>query len=104
MSEHALLDDDGDGKGSPAPDPDAGDGARARAFVQAGPAARAAAAATPELRALYETRQRLERQIDALRARRASMDSVAYETELERLLVELAETNQQIRRLEGGGL
>ena len=59
-------------------------------------------AADPELRALYETRERLERQISALRARRASMDSVAYETELERLLVELAETNQQIRRLEGG--
>ena len=103
QSEHALLDDDGDGKGSPAPDPDAGDGARARAFVLAGSAVRAAAAATPELRALYETRERLERQINALRARRASMDSVAYETELERLLVELAEVNQQIRRLEGGG-
>ncbi len=102
QSEHALLDDDGDGKGSPAPDPDAGDGALARAFVLAGTATRAAAAATPELRALYETRQRLERQLDALRARRAGMDPVAYETELERLLVQLAETNQQIKRLEGG--
>ncbi|MFO7260646.1 MAG: hypothetical protein DIU52_005800 [bacterium] len=101
QSEHALLDDDGDGKGSPVPDPDAGDGALARAFVLAGTAARAAAAATPELRALYETRQRLERQIEALRARRASMDPAAYEAELERLLVQLAETNQQIRRLEG---
>jgi hypothetical protein len=102
QTEHALLDDDGDGEGSAAPDPEAGDGARARAFVLAGAAARAAAAATPELRALYERKQWLEREIEVLRARKATLDSAAYEAALERLLLELAETSGEIRRLEGG--
>jgi hypothetical protein len=100
QTEHALLDDDGDGQGSATPDPQAGDGARARAFVLAGAAPRATA--NPELAALYGRKQRLEREIEALRARKATMDSVAYEAALERLLVELAEVSAEIRRLEGG--
>jgi len=103
-TEHALLDDNGDGKGSQEPDPRAGDGALARAFFLGGrPAAVVADDASPELRALYEKKARLEAEIEALRQRKGSMDPERYEAELERLVLELAETNQAIRRLEGGG-
>lgn len=103
-TEHALLDDDGDGKGSQAPDPRTGDGALARAFFLGGaPAAVVAEDAAPELRALYEEKARLEAAIETLRQRKDAMDPEQYEAALERLVLELAEKNQAIRRLEGGG-
>jgi hypothetical protein len=104
QTEHALLDDNGDGEGSREPDPAAGDGALARRFVLAGSAAAAtetARADDPALAPLYAERRRLEDQVATLRTRKASMDSTAYETELERLLVDLAMTNQRIREQEG---
>ncbi|MBX6362479.1 MAG: hypothetical protein IRZ00_01315, partial [Gemmatimonadetes bacterium] len=101
-TEHALLDDDGDGKGSETPSA-SGDGALARRlFLDGAPAAKAAAAASPELRALYAEKARLEREIDALKARKAALPAEEYETRLEGLLVELAEKSEAIRRLEGG--
>jgi hypothetical protein len=55
----------------------------------------------PRVAALLVERRRLEAAIGELRRRKASMDSTAYESELERLLVALAETNQAIRAAEG---
>ncbi|HET9983449.1 MAG TPA: hypothetical protein VFQ38_07675 [Longimicrobiales bacterium] len=102
LTEHAVLDDDADGKGSEAPGA-TGDGAVARrVFLDGGPAVKAAAGASPELRALYEQKARLERDVDALKARKAELPAAAYEKQLEALLVELAEKSQAIRRLEGG--
>ncbi|MCI0433429.1 MAG: C13 family peptidase [Gemmatimonadetes bacterium] len=103
-TEHAVLDDDGDQKGS-SDMTDQGDGRIARATfigqaaVTAGVAA--PANASPALRALYEERQKIERAIEQLKAVKDSMDPVRYEAELERLLVELALKNQEIRRMEG---
>ncbi len=57
--------------------------------------------ATPELRALYAKRQELEESIDALRVRSGQMEPAAYTAELERLLLELARTNQLIQADEG---
>jgi hypothetical protein len=60
-----------------------------------------AAAATPTdagSQALVAKKQELEGRIAALRARKAQMDSTAYEKELEALLVELATVNQQLRK------
>lgn len=56
----------------------------------------------PELRALYEQRLALEDSVAALRTRRNQMEQTAYEDELERLLLELALKNREIRAKGGG--
>ena len=95
LTEHAQLDDNGDGVGSADPD-GRSDGALARTlFLTGGPAV--AAANDPRLAPLHAERRELESKIAALRARKASMDSTAYERELEKLLVALAQKNQAIR-------
>ncbi len=55
----------------------------------------------PRVIALVGERQELEAQVVALRSRKASMDSSAYDKELERLLLLVAEKSQAIR-LAGG--
>ena len=108
-AEHALLDADGDGSGTVEPAAGDGDG-RVASTIFFGASTRSAVAAedapanaSPELRALYERRTELQAAVDAVRARRDTMPAERYEAELERLLVELATTNQSIRRMEGGG-
>lgn len=61
----------------------------------------APADATPAVRSLYAERQRLEESIAALRVRSGQMDPAEYQSELERLLLELARTNRAIEQ-EGG--
>ena len=48
--------------------------------------------------ALERQRVALEQQLEELRARKASMSDAEYQAELERILVQLAEIAQQIRR------
>jgi hypothetical protein len=105
QTERALLDDAGRGEGATDPATSAGVGALAATFFLGGAtaAAGAAAAADPELRALYATKERLEREIAALRAQRDTLEPARYEAALERLLVDLALTNRDIREREGGG-
>ena len=57
---------------------------------------------SPELRGLVEEREALEGQVEALRARRGTMEEAAYERELERLLLDLARKSQEIREREEG--
>ena len=57
--------------------------------------------ADPRIAALVAERQALESQVAELRARKATIDSVAYATELERLLLQLAEKSQAIRAARG---
>jgi len=80
-----------------------GDRELARAFSLGGGAARAAAEtpASPELRGLVEQREALEAQVQALTARKDQMEEAEYQRELERLLLELARTNREIREREG---
>jgi hypothetical protein len=103
LTEHALLDDNGDGVGSAEPDARTGDGSLARStFLAAGrPSVAAAASNDPRLRSLLAEKQTIERQIDSLRLRKETMDATAYEQELEKLLVSLAQTNRTIREIEG---
>lgn len=61
----------------------------------------AAVSADPRVAALVAERQALEAQVVALRGRKAAMDSTAYERELERLLLEIAEKTRAIRAAEG---
>jgi hypothetical protein len=95
QSERALLDDNGDGVGREAQSPGAdGDLARA-AFLDAGaPTLPGAAGAPPSLTA---RRAAVQAEIDRLRARRAEMSQSQYESELERLLIELANIDVQLR-------
>jgi hypothetical protein len=96
LTEHAQLDDNGDGKGSA--DLDGGDGSLAKAVSFT---LRPSAVATdPAAAGLLAERRRLETAVAELRQRKSAMDSTAYERELERLLLSLAETNQALRALE----
>jgi hypothetical protein len=57
----------------------------------------------PRVLALAAERQELETQVTALRGRKASMDPAAYDRELERLLLLVAEKSKAIRDASGGG-
>ena len=98
LTEHAQLDDNGDRTGSAALGEDAKDGALARAVSFA--VTRTVASDDPRAAALLAERSRLETAIAGLRQRKAGMDSTAYERELEKLLVSLAETTEALRALE----
>ncbi len=98
LTEHSQIDDNGDGTGS-AEIAATGDGVRAASVgVPLKPEERSA---DPRVASLLAERRKLEGAIAALRGRKAAMDSLAYERELERLVLELAETNQTIRALRG---
>ena len=92
-TERPLIDDDGDGAGHEAWNPSP-DGALARAtFLQPPPIPGDAVAA-----AAVRRQHELESQIDDLKRRRASMAPADYDTELERLLLELARVTAQGRQ------
>jgi len=95
-TEHAMLDDDGDRRGSAEADPRAGDGSLARRFI-VGRSTTASSVATTAGGALVAKKTQLEAQVDSLRRRKETMATDAYERELERLLVELAQVSQAIR-------
>jgi hypothetical protein len=102
-TEHAVLDGTGDAKGVAAVDATSPHAQLASTFFLGGHAVTAdAAARTPELRALYAEKERIEADLAALRARSGSMPEAEYEAALERLLVALSLNTQSIRRLEGG--
>jgi hypothetical protein len=101
LTEHALLDDNGDRSGSAEPGGRAGDGGVARAFFLTGGVVAAAASRDPRAAALRKQKEELESKVEALKARKETLDAKAYETELERLLVELAATTRSLRALEG---
>jgi hypothetical protein len=103
LTEHALIDDDGDSRGSAQPDLEVGDGRFAQSFALGRGASVTVNTEDPVLRALLQERAEIERRLDALRARRGSMEPAAYDDALEALLVELALKDQEIRRRGGGG-
>ena len=55
----------------------------------------------PRIVALVAARRSLELQVDVLRRKKGTMDSAAYERELERLLLGIAEMTVEIRATEG---
>jgi len=93
-TEHALLDDNGDGVGHE--QATGGDGALAKvSYLDSKQIEEAAGDA--ELTRLIGERQRLEAEVEKLKARKAEMKPEEYDTELERLLVELAKVSQEIK-------
>jgi hypothetical protein len=120
LTEHAMLDDDGDGTGTAEPTAQTPDGRLARAFVlartatvagaagapggggadTAAGATGAAASTDPRVARLAAEKAALETQVADLRGRKEGMEPAAYERELERLLVALAEKTQALRAAE----
>jgi flagellin-like hook-associated protein FlgL len=94
-TEHALLDDSGDGVGHTAPE--GGDGALARTTYLDSLSAEQAAAGAETNRLLRE-RERLEGEVEQLKARKSQLAEGEYEAELERLFVTLAKVNRSIKR------
>jgi hypothetical protein len=102
ITEHAQLDDDGDGKGSDLPDGRSGDGLMSRRyFIDAGALEARLSATDPALARLYADKFAAEDRIDALKQKKASMTEESYYGELETLLLALARTQRDIRRMEG---
>jgi hypothetical protein len=95
LTEHSQLDDNGDGAGTAAPNGRLGDGSLARTLSFGAGAGSAVAASTDPM--LVAEKARIEQGLAALRARKSTMDSAAYEQALEKLLVELARNGQAIR-------
>lgn len=93
QTEHPQLEDDGDGKASDKPAADAADGRLAASLVLGGVPASSDARMGP----LVARRRALELQVADLRRRRASLDSTAYWTQMETVLVDLARTSRTIR-------
>lgn len=100
-TEHALLDDNGDKSGSADPSTNGPDG-KVASLLAIGSAADAAALPTdPKLRALVLEQRELEHRVESLRLLKESMDPAKYQSELEKLVTDLALKTREIRSLEG---
>jgi len=93
-TERALLDDTGAGIGREAQNPGT-DGIVARVTYLEPEASVASGDAA--LEALLKRKEDLEAQVEALKARKATMAPEQYQAELEKLLLELARVSQAIR-------
>ena len=93
-TEHALIDDNGDGVGHE--EAAGGDGTLAKvSYLDSKQIEEAAGDA--ELTRLLGERQRLEEEVEKLKARKGEMKPEEYDAELERLLVDLAKVSQTIK-------
>jgi peptidase C13-like protein len=100
-TEHALLDDNGDKTGSADPSTNGPDG-KVASLLAIGSAADAAALPTdPKLRALVLEQRELEHRVESLRLLKENMDPAKYQSELEKLVTDLALKTREIRSLEG---
>ncbi len=94
LTEHAVL-EDGES------------GALARSTILGGRASgaseRASDSADPVLGALEQERRAIEDKIEALKATKSAMPADRYDRELERLLLDLAMKNEEIRKRRGSG-
>ena len=100
-TEHAVLDDNGDKVGSPDPSTNGPDG-KVASLLSIGSVADAAALPTdPKLRALVLEQRELEHRVESLRLLKESMEPAKYQSELEKLVTDLALKTREIRSLEG---
>ena len=100
-TEHAVLDDNGDRAGSTDPSTTAADG-KAASLLAIGSAADAASLPTdPKLRALVLEQRDMEHRVESLRLLKESMDPAKYQSELEKLVTDLALKTREIKSLEG---
>ena len=95
-TERALLDDTGDGRGRESGQPGSDGFIAARLYLAAGVFERQTVA-DPVLAPLVARRGELLAEVDTLRAAKPEREPGAYRRELERLLIELAQTARRIR-------
>jgi hypothetical protein len=100
-TEHAVLDDNGDKVGSPDPSTTAADGKVAAQLAIGSAADAMPLPADPKLRALVLERRDLEHRVESLRLLKDNMDPAKYQSELEKLVTDLALKTREIRTLEG---
>ena len=93
-TERPLLDDDGDRVGREADTPGEDGGLARTIFLDPD---RTPAHADGEMAALERQRAVLQLQLDDLRNRKESMSDEQYQQELERLLVQIARIDRQLR-------
>lgn len=99
LTEHAVLDDNGDRAGTSEPArTGTGDGSLAR---QVALTARGAVPTDPRAAALLAERAVFERQLEAWKLRKPTVDAATYQRELERLLFAIATRTRDIRALQG---
>jgi hypothetical protein len=99
-TEHAMIEDKGEGEGVREPGPDNGEGLLAASTVLVRFGEQKDAADSPEAKTLRASKRSLEEQIEALKYRKASMPAQEYSAQLEKLLLALSRTEQQIERLQ----
>ena len=99
-TEHALLEDTGEGEGVREASPDNGQGLLAASIDLRRLGGSSAMAETPEIRELRAQKRQLEEAIERLKYRKASMNTEEYQEQLEKLLLELAKTQQRLDELE----
>ena len=100
-TEHAVLDDNGDKVGSPDPSPTVADGKVASLMAIGSAADTVPLPADPKLRALVLEQRDLEHRVESLRLLKDNMDPAKYQSELEKLVTDLALKTREIRTLEG---
>jgi hypothetical protein len=101
-TEHAVLDDNGDKAGSTDPSTAGAVDGKVASLLAIGSAADAASLpADPKLRALVLEQRDMEHRVESLRLLKESMDPAKYQSELERLVTDLALKTREIRSLEG---
>ena len=94
VTEHALIEDNGDGTGHQKAE--AGDGNLAK-LIYFDSLPQQQAGGDPVLAKLYSEKMRLEGEIEKLKSRKAMLKEEDYENELEKVLIELAKLNQNIK-------
>lgn len=94
-TERAVLDDTGDGKGKEAGEVGPDGALASRVFLDAGP--RLPPGAGPAASEWLARRERLLADLDQLKRKRTFMPEGDYETELERLIIEIARVSQKVR-------
>jgi hypothetical protein len=95
-TEHALIEDTGKGEGTKAPSPENGEGLAAGHFPVLHLAAVSAQINDPAKLQLLKRKEELEQSIDELKYRKASMDVADYRAQLQKLLIELAKTQEAL--------
>jgi hypothetical protein len=95
-TEHPLLEDTGKGAGVRDPSAENREGLRAAAFPLVRLGAANTLASNPEKRKLFERKEQLEQQIDALKYNKTILAPDAYKKKLTELLLELAKTQQEL--------
>ncbi len=95
-TEHALIEDTGKGDGVKAPVPENGQGIIAQRFALLHTGSAMTMAKDPEKQKLLKAKEDIEQKIDELKYRKASMAVNEYRTQLTKLLLDLAKTQEAL--------